>query len=412
MKPVIYWRFAWAALLMISFRVSGEELEHLGVNPLLSLGAVVEKAFERNPQQYVLQAGETGVAARADYAGSTLPAAPSVLLNHQSDVIGSGNNLREWGAALEFHVWMPGQRAAREAVARDARGGLEASRSSLKLELAGQVRESVWDIAMNANAAELAGQRLKTAELLQLDVEKRWKAGELAKTDLMLAQNETLQAQTAMLRAQAELKHAEHRYWMLTGLKQLPAKAEESLSPTSEIENNHPRLADVSSKVTLAEGERDLVRLEKRDNPQVMISARRERGAFDSEYDNSVGLAIRVPLDAQVRSAPLLANAEMGVAHAMSTRDQLMLMLQASLHEAEHNLEVTRSELKIVEEQNRLAQESMRLAKKAFDLGESDLVSLLRVQAMAREAEQALRSRQTQLQWDIARYNQAVGVLP
>jgi cobalt-zinc-cadmium efflux system outer membrane protein len=45
-------------------------------------------------------------------------------------------------------------------------------------------------------------------------------------------------------------------------------------------------------------------------------------------------------------------------------------------------------------------------------LGESDLVSLLRVQAMAREAEQTLRSRQTQLQWDIARYNQAVGVLP
>jgi outer membrane protein, heavy metal efflux system len=100
------------------------------------------------------------------------------------------------------------------------------------------------------------------------------------------------------------------------------------------------------------------------------------------------------------------------VAHAMTARDQLMLMLQTSLHEAEHNLEVTRSELKIVKEQNRLAQESLRLAKKAFDLGESDLVSLLRVQAMAREAEQALRSRQTQLQWDIARYNQAVGVLP
>jgi outer membrane protein TolC len=397
---------------MISFSASAEELEQLQANPLLTLGTVVEKAYERNPQQYVLHAGETGVAARADYAGSTLPAAPAVSFNHQSDVIGSSRNLREWSAALEFQMWMPGQRAAREAVAREAREGLEASRSGLKLELAGQVRESVWDVAMNANAAELAAQRLKTAELLQLDVEKRWKAGEMAKTDVMLAQNETLQAQTALLRAQAELKHAEHRYWMLTGLKQIPAKFGESLSGSSDIEHNHPLLADVTAKVTLAQGERELVRLEKRENPQLTINARRDRGAFDTEYDNSVGIAVRVPLDSQVRSAPMLANAELGLAHAMTARDRLMLMLQTSLHEAAHNLEVTRSELKIVEEQNRLAQESQRLAKKAFDLGESDLVSLLRVQAMAREAERALRSRQTQLQWDVARFNQAVGVLP
>jgi len=54
----------------------------------------------------------------------------------------------------------------------------------------------------------------------------------------------------------------------------------------------------------------------------------------------------------------------------------------------------------------------MRLAQKAFDLGETDLVHLMRVQALAYEAERALASRKIQLQWDIARYNQAVGVLP
>ena len=48
----------------------------------------------------------------------------------------------------------------------------------------------------------------------------------------------------------------------------------------------------------------------------------------------------------------------------------------------------------------------------AFKLGETDLVSLLRVQAQANEIERAFTSRQIQLQWDIARYNQAVGVLP
>jgi outer membrane protein TolC len=199
---------------------------------------------------------------------------------------------------------------------------------------------------------------------------------------------------------------------MLTGLEELPAKVEESLSGMAEIGERHPFLAEAGAKITLAQGERNLAQLEKRENPQVMLNARRERGAFDSTSSSSVGLALRIPLDAPVRSAPLLAAAEMGLAQAMSERDQRTIVLQTMLHEATHNLEVTRDELSIVEEQHRLAQENLRLAKKAFDLGESDLVSLMRVQASAQEAERALRSRQTQLQWDIARYNQAVGVLP
>jgi len=40
------------------------------------------------------------------------------------------------------------------------------------------------------------------------------------------------------------------------------------------------------------------------------------------------------------------------------------------------------------------------------------LIDLLRIQATAYEAERALKSRQTQMQWHIARYNQAIGVLP
>jgi hypothetical protein len=36
----------------------------------------------------------------------------------------------------------------------------------------------------------------------------------------------------------------------------------------------------------------------------------------------------------------------------------------------------------------------------------------MRVQAQTYEAERAFTTRQIQVQWDIARYNQAVGVLP
>jgi outer membrane protein TolC len=407
-------RYRWIVIFLLAspLETFAEELDGLQRNPQLSLVQVMEKAFERSPQQQILTAGKTVVEAKSAQAGSMLPGAPAISVRHQNDLIGSGRNLREWEAALELPVWLPGQRAARESVARQAGDTLEASRGSLLLGLAGQVREAVWDVALNTNTVALAENRVKSAQQLQQDVEKRWKAGEMARTDIMLAQNETLQAQTALLRAQAELKHAEHRYWVLTGLKEIPANADEVLSDRAEIADSHPLLAEASSKVALAQDERALVGVEKRENPQVVVSARHERGAFDNAFDSSVGLAIRIPLDARVRAAPMLANAEMGFAQANTERDQRMLTLQTMLHEAEHNLEVTRAELKIVEEQNRLAQENLRLAKKAFDLGESDLVSLMRVQAMAQESERALRNRQIQLQLDIARYNQAVGVLP
>ncbi len=399
-------------ILMAPMLAMAEELPGLLQNPQLPLATVIQKAFERSPQQQVLQAGNGVADARAVHAGGLLPYAPAVSMRHQNDTIGSGRNLREWEAALEIPIWMPGQRGAREALAQEAKNGMAASREGLLLNVAGQVRDAVWDVAMNRNNVELADQRFKTAQALQADVEKRWQAGELAKTDVMLAKNESLQAQTVLLRAEAELKHAEHRYWILTGLKEIPAQAEEPLASRTGLDDAHPLLAEMNARVAMASGERELVRVEKRENPQFLVSARNERGAFDNAFNNSVGFAIRVPLDAAVRSAPMLAGAEMGLAQAMGDRDQLRLGLETALHEAEHNLEVIRSELRIVESQHSLAQENLRLARKAFSLGESDLVSLLRVQAMAQEAERALRIRETQLQWNIARYNQAVGVTP
>lgn len=399
---------AWLSLPTV---IHAEELERLVPDAQLTMSSVLQKSFERSPRQQVLQAENVAVESRKLHADGALPGAPAVAVMHQGDASGPGH-LTAWEAALEVPIWLPGQRAAREAVARAADGGLEANRAGLLLLVAGQLRDAVWDVAMNTDAVALTIQRCNTAEALLRDVERRQQAGELAKTDVLLVHNETLQAQTQLVRAQAELKHAEHRYWMLTGLKQLPANPEEALSAHAELNDQHPLLVEIGQRVALTQEERNLTQVQKRENPQVVVNARRELGAFDSEYNNSLGLALRIPLDSAVRSAPMLASAEMAVAQAMSEREQLLLTLRTAQHEAEHNLEVTRDELVIIEEQNRLMQENLHLAKKAFDLGETDLVSLLRVQALAYEAERALGSRKIQLQWDIARYNQAVGVLP
>lgn len=409
---------AFAVLLLSSSAIANPTIQlethedEISFNQRLSLSDVLSKTYERNPQQHILSAMAGIAQAREIQAKGFLPAAPAMLFRHQNDTVGSNRGERETEVEMEMPVWLPGQRAARQALAKDMQSGLGASRKGLMLRLAGVLRDAVWDIRMNQENEALYESRLKTAQGLEQDVARRFRAGELAKTDLMLAQNETLQAEAAFVRAQAEVKHAKHRYIVLTGLNEMPENLDEVLSELNTLDDRHPLLEEANSKIEVAKDERQVVSVERRDTPQFVLSARSQRGPSDNFYNDGIGFKVRIPFASDTRNAPLLANAESNVANALSERERLRLSMETSLHEAEHNLLVTRRELELVTRQNQITQENVRLARKAFKLGETDLVNLLRIESQAFESERARSSKKIQLQWDIARYNQAVGVLP
>lgn len=407
-----------ALLLSVANIVFAEPAQHevdhfdaLNVNPNLKLGEVLEKTFLRHPLQATLQSRDSVVSAKKLVANAMLPTAPAVSLLHQNDVLGSGRGEREWQAEMELPVWLPNQRNNRLKVADASQSSVIASRESLKLYVAGQLREALWDVAANDNNLALALNQLEVANKLQRDVEKRHQAGEMAKTDVMLAQQETLRAEKDKLRAEAEVMHARHRYYLLTGLRELPTSYTEKQSELEDYSQSSIWL-EAQSKVGLAETERNLAQVESHENMQVLFNMRSTKGAFDSTANDSVGLKLRIPFGGETRAAPIKAAAELGVGNALSEREALKYALEAAMHEAEHNLSVSRAELAIANKQFDIAKESVRLAQKAFQLGETDLVSLLRVQAQTFEAERAFTTRQIQVQWDIARYNQTVGVLP
>ncbi len=383
----------------------------LVISPTLTLHEVLQKTIERQPRQASLQSQEYNVRAKYTVSKGFLPQAPAVSLYHQNDTIGSGRNERDWQAELELPIWLPKQRGAREKVAELSAQNLGADRASMQLQAAGALRDALWDVAMNRNEVALYQQKMDNAKRLEFDVEKKFKAGESAKTDLMLIQQETLLAEKNKLRAEAELMHARFRYTLLTGLKEIPENFEEKQSDLQDYQQSPLWLA-AESKVNLAQGERNLTQVEKRENMQVILNARSSQGAFDNAYNQSVGVRVRIPLDSAVRGAPLQAASELAVGEAMSQRETLRYALEAAMHEAEHNLEVSKKELEIVARQLEIAKESARLAQKAYTLGEMDLTSLLRIQSQTFETERSYSSRQLQVKWDVARYNQAVGVLP
>jgi outer membrane protein TolC len=388
-----------------------DHFDELKVNPSLQLSEVLEKAYARAPMQASLQSRDVMVSAKNRVANAMLPSAPAVGVIHQNDAIGSGRGERDWQAELELPVWQPKQRNNRLKVAEAIQSSTSASRQSLKLQVAGQLREALWNIAANDTSLSLAINKLQVAKNLQSDVGKRYRAGELAKTDAMLAEQEVLRVEKEKVRAEAELMHARHRYYLLTGLRELPASYEEQQSSLEDYSQS-PIWLEAQSKLGLAETERDLAQVESHENMRVLLNVRNSKGAFDTTDNNSVGVHVRVPFGGEASAAPIRAAAEMVVGNALTEREAMRFELEAAMHEAEHNLSVSRAELNIATKQHEIAKESLTLAQKAFQLGETDLVSLLRVQAQTFEAARAFTTRQIQVQWDIARYNQTVGVLP
>jgi len=388
-----------------------DHFDELKINPALQLSEVLEKAYARAPMQASLQSRDAMVLAKNRVANAMLPSAPAIGLIHQNDAIGSGRGERDWQAELELPVWQQKQRDNRLKVADAIQSSTIASRQSLKLQVAGQLREALWNIAANDNHLSLAINKLQVAQKLQSDVGKRYQAGELARTDAMLAEQEVLRVEKEKVRAEAELMHARHRYYLLTGLRELPASYQEQQSSLEDYSQS-PIWLEAQSKLGLAETERDLAQIESRENMRVLLNMRSSKGAFDTTDNNSVGVHVRVPFGSETSAAPIRATAEMVVGNALTEREAMRFELEAAMHEAEHNLSVSRAELSIATKQYEIAKESFSLAQKAFQLGETDLVSLMRVQAQTFEAERAFTTRQIQVQWDIARYNQTVGVLP
>jgi len=200
---------------------------------------------------------------------------------------------------------------------------------------------------------------------------------------------------------------------LFTGLSHIPSDYQEKLSTIEEVSLEHPFLNQAQSKVLQAQAQVQVSRAEKRENPPVVLGVRRERTRYnDDPYQNSVGLSVRIPLGNEAHAATRITTAERVQTELQSERDLLKRDLEVALHEAEHMLNTYRETLVLAKQQHQLAQENLRLTRQAFEIGETDLVSLQRVQALAFAAERAALQQNLAVQRAIARYNQAVGVLP
>jgi outer membrane protein TolC len=119
-----------------------------------------------------------------------------------------------------------------------------------------------------------------------------------------------------------------------------------------------------------------------------------------------------LPFGSSSHAAPRIAEAEADLTGTQSERARVQRELELTFEQASYSVKFAQRASRLAEQQNRLASNSLRLQQRAFELGESDLVLLLRAREQAASAAQGLQRAQLEYQLAISRYNHASGVMP
>jgi cobalt-zinc-cadmium efflux system outer membrane protein len=390
-----------------------EHYDELAFDERLSLKDVVEATFEKYPQQALAAAFEDETQALERRSATWIAGYPALYLQYIDDVMFGGRGVVQIQTGYQIPFWMWGQRAASQQVAEEARQSTAMFRRALKHEVAGLVRDALWNLRLVENRHGLAQQIYAVSQQLTAVVRRRVELGDLARADLLLAESDQLEKKTALLQAEAEVMHARKAYENLTRLTRAPKMFEEKQSPLKEFDEQHPAVAAANALIERAQAEVEYTRLSKQGNqPSVLIGTQHERGARRESFNNEANLVLQVPIGGEDYNAPYVAQANVYLTQRIAERETLLRQLERALHEAKHNLEVDRAALEIAERRKDIAGMQLKMSRLAFETGEIALIDYLKIQASAQAAIRDAAERAILVQKDTAVYNQVVGVTP
>ena len=417
MNPAICLVPVW---LFLALPVLGEEqqivphFDPITVDPQLTLPEVIDLTLEKYPEGALLPALQQEAEALQRRGDSWLAGALSAVFYYRSSWANSAANTGapEFQGAIEMPLWNWGQRAAGQQLARHATEASELQTRVIKLQVAGLVRNALWDMRLVHNRHELAERVYEVSEQLTDMVRRRVDLGDLPRSDLLLAESEQLAARTALVRAEAEEMHARKRFSILTQMTRIPEDFSEVQSGISEINDKHPLLQAMNAMIARKKSELAWVKSTGSGQTTVALGGNSQRGNNPDIGVETMTFQINVPFGGSAHLAPKIAAANLQLTKAIAQRNQLYRRLIGDFHEAEHALEIDKTEMTIALQRKKIAEEYMKMGRISFAAGEIDLMDFLRIQSRGFAAIKEANERSIFLQRDIALYNQAVGVLP
>lgn len=375
-----------------------------------TLQQAVDSAWRRAPVARTLEARQDEAAAARGLAGSWLATSPTLGLSQRNDTGASGRDQRESDLSVSTSIWLPHQKQARETLAERSTEEIAAHLGATRLEIAGLVRSRLWEAAAARVTLDERQGHVQHLEQLAEEVQRRVTAGDLARSDGLLAEQEVLAARVQVLHARTNAADALARYRVLTGLPELPALEPEPLHDTDAPAN--PRLQAAQASEQRARASLRLAEASRAAPPTLALSVRREDERALREPARSIGIALQIPLGSAGRNRSIEAQASTVIATAAAEAAQAQASAVADVEVARERLANARLALATAEARAVALHEHTALFAKAFQHGERGLAELLRSHALTHEADVAVAQQRVALGLAHASLNQALGILP
>jgi cobalt-zinc-cadmium efflux system outer membrane protein len=375
-----------------------------------TLHAAVESAWLRSTDGSTLDARQEETSAARESARSWIAGNPTLDLSQRSDRWTERSGQRETEVSLSAPIWLPGQKSARQALAARSGEALDAATAQSRLAVAGEVRGKLWEVASARATLSEQQAHLQHLEAIANDVQRRVKAGDLARSDGLLARQEVLAAKADVAASTIKAAEALAQYRVLTGLPEIPAAEPEPLADAPQAP--HPRLAAALAASQRAQAELGVVSASRSEPPTVGLGMRREQEDRLGAPARSVVLALQIPLGSRARNRPLEAAARTQIASAAAEAAQAGASVESDLALARQRLDNARQGLEAASARAALMLEHTALFERAFRMGELGLAELLRSRVLSHDAQMAERQQRVAVGLAHAQLNQALGVTP
>ena len=378
----------------------------------VSLPVAIDAAWQRALSAREVDGQRRRAQAEQTAAGSLWAAPPSLWLGYRDDRIDANKSARETEVALSWPLWLPGQRSARAAAAGAEMNLADSSGRAARWRIAGEVREAAWVLTAHQADLDQASAHAASLQALAADVERRVRAGDLARADALAARAETLAATAQQAEARQRLLATSSRWTLLTGLQALPEISETSAAASVTLNPDHPELQQAGQAIDYARKRVERVKTSHRDPPELALRVISETPGRPDGAQTSFGVALKLPFGTDDRNLPLQAAALTELDLAETQERRLRERLESDLASAQ--AAVLSAETQEAAERARatLLRERAQLIDKSFRAGESPLPELLRALAASAQADASLARQTAALGLARARLQQASGLLP
>lgn len=390
-----------------------EHEDALVIDENLSLRDVVDATYQHYPQQAIVKAYEDEVQALEQRSTSWIAGYPMIYLQYIDDALISNRGISDIQSGYQVPVWMWGQKEASQKVTDQSSLAAERYAVALKHEIAGLVRNALWNIRITENRRDLAHKILAVADELLRVVSRRVELGDMSKSDMLLAESDALEKKSLLMQAEAEVIHANKAYQSLTRTRFLPGRFEEPIARDLSLTDTHPALAAATASVERAQAEVDFVRLSKQGNqPTVLIGTDSTSVSRSRDYGTGTNLVVQIPMGGDDWHAPQVAQANILLNEKLAQREALHRQLEKAAHEAEHILDLDQKALVVASRRKEIAEEQLRMSKIALENGEISMIDYLKIQTTAQTALRDAAERKILVLKDISTLHQAVGISP